>query len=47
MICVCLSETDFHKCYELTKKFDLSEIRLDLQDSKNRKLKKYFLQVQN
>jgi 3-dehydroquinate dehydratase I len=42
MICVCLSETDFHKCYELTKKFDLSEIRLDLTGFKKPEIEKLF-----
>jgi len=42
MICVCLSETNFHKCYELTKKFDLSEIRLDLTGFKKAEIEKIF-----
>ena len=42
MICVCLSETDFHKCYELTRKFDLSEIRLDLTRFKKPEIEKIF-----
>ncbi|MGC8825130.1 MAG: type I 3-dehydroquinate dehydratase [Bacteroidales bacterium] len=30
MICVSISENNFEKCLELVKKFDLSEVRLDL-----------------
>ena len=30
MICVALSETNFDKCFELSKKFELCEIRIDL-----------------
>jgi 3-dehydroquinate dehydratase I len=30
MICVALSETNFDKCVELSKKFELCEIRIDL-----------------
>ena len=42
MICVCLSETDFHKCYELSKKFDLCEIRMDLTGFKKSEVEKIF-----
>jgi 3-dehydroquinate dehydratase type I len=42
MICVALSETDFEKCFELSKKFDLSEIRLDLTKFDLSQVKKIF-----
>jgi len=42
MICVSLSETDFEKCLELTRKYDLSEIRLDLTGFNKAQVEKLF-----
>ncbi len=42
MICVALSETDFEKCFELSKKFELCEIRLDLTKFDLSQVKKIF-----
>lgn len=42
MICVCLCETDFDKCLEMTKKFDMAEIRLDLTGFKKPEIEKIF-----
>ena len=42
MICVALSETNFDKCVELSKKFDLAEIRLDMTKFSHDQVKKIF-----
>jgi 3-dehydroquinate dehydratase type I len=42
MICVALSETDFNKCVELTKKYELSEIRIDLTGFKIKQVEEIF-----
>jgi 3-dehydroquinate dehydratase I len=42
MICVALSETDFDKCLDLSKKFDLAEIRLDMTKFDNPQVQKIF-----
>lgn len=42
MICVALSETDFDKCLDLTNKFELSEIRLDLCRFSKSQIEKIF-----
>jgi 3-dehydroquinate dehydratase I len=42
MICVALSETDFDKCFELTNKFELSEIRIDLTGFNKKQVEKLF-----
>lgn len=42
MICVALSETDFDKCLELTNKFELSEIRIDLTGFNKKQVEKLF-----
>jgi 3-dehydroquinate dehydratase-1 len=42
MICVALSDTDFDKCLDLVKKFDLTEIRLDLTGFNKLQVEKLF-----
>lgn len=42
MICVAISETNFEKCCELIKKFELSEIRLDLTGFNKEQVEKLF-----
>jgi 3-dehydroquinate dehydratase I len=42
MICVALSETDFDKCLDLSKKFDLAEIRLDMTKFDKSQVQKIF-----
>jgi 3-dehydroquinate dehydratase-1 len=42
MICVCLSETDFEKCLEMAKKFELSEVRLDLTGFSKSQIERIF-----
>ncbi len=42
MICVSISENNFEKCLELVKKFELSEIRLDLCSFNEQQIEKIF-----
>lgn len=42
MICVSLSDTDFDKCLELSKKYELCEIRIDLTDFSKQQVEKIF-----
>jgi 3-dehydroquinate dehydratase I len=42
MICVALSDTDFDKCLDLSKKFDLAEIRLDMTKFDQSQVQKIF-----
>jgi 3-dehydroquinate dehydratase type I len=42
MICVCLSETNFQKCFDLARQYDLAEIRLDLTGFDVNEVKKIF-----
>jgi 3-dehydroquinate dehydratase-1 len=42
MICVALSETDFDKCLDLSHKFELCEIRLDMTGFNTKQVQKMF-----
>lgn len=42
MICVCLCETDFEKCLDMSKKYDMAEIRLDLTSFGKPEIEKIF-----